>query len=127
MYELTVDNAAAYLQARGWLGDLGDLDSGPARVEALGWGVSNLVLRITTPASHPSEGGDRGGVFVVKQSRPQLRTKEAWFSDVQRVYRETAAMKLLRPLLPAAVVPEVLFEDRANFLFGMTHAPEGAQ
>lgn len=111
MFELTVENAADYLRANGWL------EAGPARVEALGWGVSNLVLRVVAPSRQ----------FIVKQSRPQLRTKEAWFSDVERVYRESAAMKLLRPLLPEGVVPEVLFEDRANFLFGMTHAPAGAR
>jgi len=86
------------------------------RVEALSGGVSNVVLRVETP----------GRVFVLKQSRPQLRTRDAWFSDLERIHREQEVMQALRPLLPAATVPEVVFTDRANFAFAMSHAPAGA-
>ena len=64
------------------------------------------------------------GPFVLKQSRPQLRTRDAWSSDVGRIWRERDAMRLLRPLLPPGAVPEVLFCDEANFAFAMSHAPE---
>src|SRR5947209_13074908 len=111
MLELTADNALDYLRARGWVGP------GPARVEPLGWGVSNIVLRVQTP----------GETLVLKQSRPQLRTRDAWFSDLDRVYREEEVMRLLQPLLPPLTVPEVLFSDRANYVFAMTHAPADAQ
>jgi 5-methylthioribose kinase len=107
MWELTEDNALAYLRERGWA------DDSPARVEELSGGVSNVVLRV-------EQGGRR---FVLKQSRPQLRTREAWFSDVERVYREQEVMELLHPLLPAGVVPQVLFADRERFVFAMEHAP----
>ncbi len=110
MFELTPDNAAEYLQSRGWV------SKGPVHVEALAWGVSNLVLRVTTPER----------LFIVKQSRPQLRTREAWFSNLDRVFREVEVMRLLGPMLPPGTVPEVLFEDRENFLFGMAHAPQDA-
>lgn len=111
MIELTVDNAADYLRQRGWIG--GD----PAVIEPLSGGVSNAVLRIETPAQ----------LFVLKQSRSQLRTRDAWFSDLERVYREQEVMQVLAPLLPALTVPEVLFVDRANFVFVMAHAPRGAK
>jgi 5-methylthioribose kinase len=111
MLELTPENALDYLRERGQLG------SEPAHVEALGWGVSNLVLRVTTPERR----------FILKQSRPQLRTREAWFSDIARVYREQEVMELLHPLLPAQVVPEVRFVDRPNYVFAMSHAPEPAR
>jgi 5-methylthioribose kinase len=111
MIELTVDNAADYLRQRGWIGD------GPASLALLGGGVSNSVLRVETP--------DR--LFVLKQSRPQLRTRDAWFSDLERVYREQEVMQALAPLLPPQTVPEVLFVDRANYVFVMAHAPRGAQ
>ena len=107
MLELTVDNALDYLRGQGWIGPA------PARVEPLGWGVSNAVLRVETP--------DR--LFVVKQSRPQLRTRDAWFSDLDRVYREQEVMQLLGALLPPLTVPDVLFSDRANYVFAMSHAP----
>ncbi len=106
MLELTSTNILDYLRRRGWIG------SEPAEVEALGGGVSNAVLRIATP--------DRS--FVVKQSRPQLRTRDAWFSDLDRVYREQEVMQALHPLLPQ-VVPEVLFADRDNYAFAMSAAP----
>jgi 5-methylthioribose kinase len=111
MLELTADNALDYLRSRGWIG------SGPARVEPFGWGVSNLVLRVETAER----------VFVLKQSRPQLRTRDAWFSDLDRVYREQEVMELLYPLLPRPTVPEVLFSDRENYVFAMSHAPAGAR
>jgi 5-methylthioribose kinase len=111
MLELTADNALPYFRSRGWVGP------GPVRVEPLGWGVSNIVLRVETP--------DR--LFVVKQSRPQLRTRDAWFSDLDRVYREQEVMQVLYSLLPAPTVPEVLFTDRENYVFAMSHAPAGAR
>jgi 5-methylthioribose kinase len=111
MIELTVDNAADYLRQRGWIGD------GPASMELLGGGVSNAVLRVETP--------DR--LFVLKQSRPQLRTRDAWFSDLERVYREQEVMQALAPLLPPQTVPEVLFVDRTNYVFVMAHAPREAK
>jgi 5-methylthioribose kinase len=107
MWELTANNALTYLRERGWA------DEAPARVEELSGGVSNVVLRV-------EQGGRR---FVLKQSRPQLRTREAWFSDVERVHREQEVMELLHPLLPAGVVPRVLFADRERFVFAMEHAP----
>lgn len=110
MLELSPANVLGYLRDRGQIGPE------PAQVEPLGWGVSNLVLRIRT----------LGRVFVLKQSRPQLRTRDPWFSDLERVYREQEVMQVLRPLLPAGVVPEVLFVDRPNYVFAMSHAPEDA-
>jgi 5-methylthioribose kinase len=111
MLELTPDNALDYLRRRRWVGP------GPARIEPLGWGVSNAVLRVITPER----------TLVLKQSRPQLRTRDAWFSDLDRVYREQEVMQVLGPLLPAPTVPEVLFVDRENYVFAMSHAPAGAR
>lgn len=111
MLELTLDNTLDYLRERGWIA------AGPARVEALGWGVSNAVFRV--------EAGEQ--LFVLKQSRPQLRTRDAWFSDLDRVYREQEVMEVLHPFLPPLTVPEVLHVDRANYVFAMSHAPREAR
>jgi aminoglycoside phosphotransferase (APT) family kinase protein len=107
MRELTVENALDYLRRQGWIGP------GPATVELLGGGVSNAVLLV--------EAGDRR--FVLKQSRPQLRTRDAWFSDVARIWREQEVMQALRPLLPAGVAPATLHIDRDNYVFAMEAAP----
>jgi 5-methylthioribose kinase len=105
MIELTTVNANDYLLQQRWI-------DAPAMIEALSGGVSNQVLRVTTPERR----------FVLKQSRPQLRTRDAWFSDLERIYREQEAMQALHPHLPD-VVPEVLFVDRDNYVYAMSHAP----
>jgi 5-methylthioribose kinase len=107
MTELTPDNVVEYLRRTGRVGP------GPVHVTPLGWGVSNAVFRIEAPS----------GLFVLKQSRPQLRTHDLWLSDLNRVYREQEVMEVLRPLLPDPTVPAVLFADRPNYVFAMSHAP----
>lgn len=88
-----------------------------AHITELGGGVSNTVLLV--------EAGDRR--FVLKQALGKLRVQDDWFSDRERVFRESAAMRWLRPHLPAGSVPEILFEDRKNGLFAMTAGPREAQ
>lgn len=109
MFELQADNAAEYLRAR-------EVPTEGAHITELGGGVSNTVLLVET--------GDRR--FVLKQALGKLRVEDDWFSDRERVFRESAAMRWLRPHLPAGSVPEVLFEDRENCLFAMTAGPREA-
>jgi 5-methylthioribose kinase len=111
MIELTTENAVDFAHSRRWIGP------GPAKIDALGGGVSNAVLRVESA----------GQVLILKQSRPQLRTRDAWFSDLDRVYREQEVMEALFPLLPAGVVPRVLHADRPNYVFAMSSAPEDAR
>jgi 5-methylthioribose kinase len=108
MLELDPNNTVAYLHDRGWL-DRG-LD---ARVEVLAWGVSNAVLRVTP---------ETGAAFVIKQSRSQLRTRDPWFSRLDRIWREIDVLRLLQPILPAGVIPRVLFENRGDYVFAMEAA-----
>src|ERR1043165_2615788 len=110
MFELTAENALSYLRQTGWIGDA------PVQAELLSGGVSNQGLRITT--------NERA--FVLNQSRPQLRSRDAWVSDLERIYREQEVMQALHPYLPG-VVPEVLFVDRTNFIYAMSHAPLAAK
>jgi 5-methylthioribose kinase len=105
MLELDANNVLDYLRQVCLLGG-----SEIASARALGWGVSNVVLRV--------DAQDRS--FVVKQSRAQLRTREDWFSNLDRVFREAEVMRVLHDLLPAGVVPQVIFEDRDNFAFAMS-------
>jgi 5-methylthioribose kinase len=111
LLELSANNALDYLRTQGWIG------TGPARVGTLGGGVSNIVLRVET-LEH---------TFVLKQSRPQLRTRDTWLSDLDRIYREQEVMQVLYPLLPSPTVPEVLFSDQTNYVFAMSHAPAGSR
>lgn len=102
MHLITTENAAEYLQAAG-------LISGPAHAEALGWGVSNVVLRITP---------DHGPPVVLKQSRELLRTRAEWRSRLDRIWREADVLRLLEQLVPG-VSPRILHEDRPNYLIVM--------
>ncbi len=104
MFELTAENASAYL---GY----------PCTATSLGGGVSNTVLLI--------EGADRR--FVLKQSLGKLRVEQDWYSDRKRIFRESSSMRTLAAVLPPGSVPEILFEDPENFLFAMTAAPAGAE
>jgi len=103
----TPENALDYLRSTG------RIPPGPASVAALGWGVSNVVLRVETA----------GGRFILKQSRPQIATRDLWLRRYRPRYREQEVMEVLGPLLPEGIVPRVLFVDRPNYLFAMTHAP----
>ena len=110
LFELSAGNAAEYLGRRG-------MTCVAPRITELGGGVSNTVLLV--------EGGERR--FVLKQALAKLRVQDDWFSDRERVFRESAVMRWLAPHLPPGSVPEVLFEDRENCLFAMNAAPQEVQ
>jgi 5-methylthioribose kinase len=110
VFELSTGNAAEYLERRG-------VTRGAARITELGGGVSNTVLLVETSERQ----------FVLKQALGKLRVQDDWFSDRERVFRESAAMRWFTPYLPAGSVPEVLFEDRQNGLFAMSAAPREAE
>lgn len=104
MPDLDPHSAAAYLAERL------NLDINSISVVELPGGVSNLVFRATLP-DKPD--------LILKQSLAKLRVKEDWFSDRARVFHEIDALKLLGP---RPDLPEILFEDRKNYLFAMSAA-----
>ena len=79
--------------------------------------MSNTVLLVEAGAER----------FVLKQSLGKLRVEQDWYSDRGRIFRESAALRRLARVLPNGVVPQVLFEDRDNYLFAMTAAPPQSQ
>ncbi|MEP7362604.1 MAG: aminoglycoside phosphotransferase family protein [Acidobacteriota bacterium] len=108
MLELTEQNAAEYLLARG--------HGGAWQARSLGGGVSNSVLLL--------EDGARR--WVLKQSLGQLRVEEEWLADRRRIWRECDALRRLSAVLPAGTVPSVVFEDREEFVFAMEAGPADA-
>ena len=106
MLDLSADNVVPYLQSRGLLAE-----DAAATAVPLAWGVSNVVLRVNV-VGQPD--------LVIKQSRPQLRTKVEWFSRCERIYREADVLRALETLFPASIVPRVLFEDRPEFILGLS-------
>jgi Phosphotransferase enzyme family len=110
MIEITVENARDYLLERGLISA-----EPPATIEALGWGISNVVIKVSLP----------GDCFVFKQSLPKLRVKDDWPFERSRIFVERDCMALLGDLLPPGSVPSVRFSDDENFVFGMSCAPDG--
>jgi 5-methylthioribose kinase len=122
MLLLNAENAGHYLREKGLVRADERL-----RVRELTGGVSNMVLLVERA---------EGGAFVLKQAREQLRTREAWFASVERAWREADVLLTCKQLVDAAVAdrtakggpvartPIILFEDRPNYAFAMTAAPE---
>ena len=109
MIELGPQNLIDYLTRTGRLSP-----GSAATAEMLSGGVSNVVLRVAVP---------HGTDFVVKQSRAQLRTQAAWFSQPERIWRERDVLETLADCTPPGLVPKLLFEDRDNFLIAMEAIP----
>jgi 5-methylthioribose kinase len=112
MHELTALNTADYLRGSGRVSALDEI-----HVRELAGGVSNIVLRVDVRGRPP---------IVVKQCRERLRVAMEWHARLERIWTEQAALELLRTILPDGTVPRVEFEDRPNFLFAMTCAPDDA-
>ncbi len=114
---LDESNLADYLVRQGRLAQAHGV-----RVRQLAGGVSNVVLYVDGP-------GELGLPIVVKQVRRQLRTPQPWFSTPERIWREVAFLKACQQVLAGVQLPiqlpEVLWEDRANYAFAMTAAPPG--
>ncbi|MDX2038838.1 MAG: phosphotransferase [Isosphaeraceae bacterium] len=110
MHEIHADNVIDFLRERGWIER-----TASAHASELGWGVSNVVLRVEVVA---------GPVLVVKQVRERLRVAVEWTSRLDRIWIETAALRLLGEILEPGAVPRVLFEDREHFVYAMSAAPD---
>jgi 5-methylthioribose kinase len=103
---LTPASAVPYLRARGVLGD------GPAEVEELGGGVSNIVLSVRA----------RGVAVVLKQALPRLRVAEEWLAKRERALAEARALELAGALTPGSV-PRVVDVDPVRCAIVIELAP----
>lgn len=110
MLEITALTTAEYLHHSGRVPR-----QTPVIVHELQGGVSNIVLRVEVGGGPP---------FVIKQCRERLRVAMDWRARLDRIWTEAATIELLQLILPEGTVPRILFEDRANYLFAMTCAPD---
>jgi 5-methylthioribose kinase len=95
----------AYLTNRGII-------NGPAEVEELTGGVSNVVLAVKS--------GDKD--LVLKQALPQLKVAAVWKADQRRAIVEANGMKLLHSITPESV-PELIDFDPEDFTLTMERLP----
>ena len=113
--QLTPQSALVYLRERSLLAP-----DEAAEIRELSGGVSSTVLLI-----HPQ--GDKVD-FVLKQALPQLKVQQQWLCSPQRAWREVDVLQICSQLLKGESgirVPDVLFDDRENYCFAMSAAPEG--
>ncbi len=85
-------------------------DRSTVRLRPLTGGVSSDIWLVESP--------DRR--FCVKRALPKLRVKADWFAPVERSAYESAWLKSVTRVLPAAV-PEILAEDAAQGIFAMSY------
>jgi aminoglycoside phosphotransferase (APT) family kinase protein len=111
LLDLALPGAHSYLARR-----LG-VDETAIHTRELGGGVSNTVVLVEAP----------GLRCVAKQSLDKLRVEQDWRCARDRIFRECDAIRALGPILPPERVPRILFEDRENFIFAMSAAPEHAE
>ncbi len=116
MNRFRIDNSPerlrTYLLGQGYL-----QKDDPAVITQLGGGIANDVFKVES----------NGGALVFKQALSRIRVKSPWIIDAQRSNVEKDALKLMRRILGSEYVPEVLFEDEKNFIFGIEFAPEGSE
>ncbi len=115
MFILEVDTVGQYLVDQGVIASVSDV-----QVQQLLGGVSNRVLFVVF-SGHKKP-------WVLKQAREQLAVEQPWFCSVTRVLREMDVLQISNRMLAGksnglqcqSVVPEILFEDRANYVYAMT-------
>ena len=102
---LDENTVVAYLTNRGII-------NGPAEVEELTGGVSNVVLAVKS--------GDKD--LVLKQALPQLKVAAVWKADQRRAIVEATGMRLLHSITPESV-PALIDFDPEEFTLTMERLP----
>ncbi len=61
--------------------------------------------------------------LIIKQALSKLKVKEDWLCDPSRMYVEQLSNKIYHDIAPDSV-PEVLFYDEENYIYGRIAAPD---
>jgi 5-methylthioribose kinase len=91
-------------------------DDEPIQIRAIGSGQKNLIYHISTPSTD----------LVLKQALSRVQVKERWWLDRKRIFNEKNCIETLAQILPPDVIPDVLLEDRTNFILVTTAPPKDA-
>ncbi len=84
----------------------------PLTIETLGDGQKNLVFYVAGPEQR----------WIVKQALSRAAVPERWWLDRARIFAERQCIERLAAVLPPALVPQVILEDRTDFVL-VTTAP----
>ncbi|MEW6753574.1 MAG: aminoglycoside phosphotransferase family protein [Candidatus Latescibacterota bacterium] len=88
----------------------------PLRVQTIGDGMKNLVFLVWGSQQR----------WIVKQALAKVQVKERWWVDRKRVFAEKNCIEVLHQILPPPVIPEVVLEDRTDFVLVTTAPPDNA-
>ncbi|MCC7264862.1 MAG: phosphotransferase [Candidatus Latescibacteria bacterium] len=104
-------NIATYLRRKKLL-----VASDPAPVvTSLGDGLQHLVFHVAVPRQE----------WIVKQALARAQVKERWWLDRKRIFTEKSCLEILAQLFPV-LIPEVVLEDRTDFILVTTAQPREA-
>ncbi len=67
---------------------------------------------------------DDEGPLIVKQALSQLKTKDTWLCDPNRMYIEYESNRIYHDLIPQNA-PAVYFYDEENYIYGREAVPDG--
>ena len=79
-------------------------------IDSVGDGLKNVMYRVQTAEQR----------LMVKQAHSRVQIKERWWLDRKRLFQEKSCVEILSQILPPDVIPEVLLEDRTNFILVST-------
>jgi aminoglycoside phosphotransferase (APT) family kinase protein len=86
-------------------------------VEAFTGGVSCIVVLVRTKQE----------AWVVKQALPQLRVKDLWLADRNRIFAEVACLRLIHDRISGHPAPTVFYEDGEDFACVLEYAGDGSR
>ena len=89
---------------------------GSLHVQQIGDGLKNLVFYAA----------DSQDSWIIKQALSRVQVKERWWVDRKRVFHEKNCIEVLSEILPPTVIPEVLVEDRTDFILVTSPPPKDA-
>lgn len=88
----------------------------PIRVQDLSDGLKNRVYYVESANQ----------TWIVKQAHSRVQIKERWWIDRRRIFAEKSCIELLARFLPPDNLPQVLLEDRTDFILVTTPPPHNA-
>ena len=79
-------------------------------IRPVGTGHKNIIYRVATDGQH----------LIVKQARSWHNTKQRKLLDRKRIFSEKSCLEILAQILPPHILPEILLEDRTNYVLVST-------
>ena len=86
----------------------------PIRVMSLSDGLKNRVYYVS----------GAGKAWIVKQAHSRAQLKERWWIDRKRIFAEKSCIEILAQFLAPEIIPEVVLEDRTDFILVTTPPPQ---